>query len=225
MRKQALHPRTAAINRIQKNQAKQARMDAITWLSKKFPQAFDNSNMIRPLKCGIMHDILQYAEEALQDGISRSKLRQAVVVFTRRLDYLACLKARESRISLSGEPVETVTDEDAARAALKIKKRIEKGIKNAKKEALSTQRSTQNVSRAAHTATYLHSEEAATSHTYYRFSEKSDACSFVAPSPVSKSSSVLVKHKPNRQFDPDAVARLKAKLGLQSQVSEEQSEA
>lgn len=220
MRKQELHPRTAAINRTQKIQAKQSRVDAIAWLAKKFPEAFDNSNIIRPLKCGIMQDILQYAEEAEKEGISKSKLRQAVVIFTRRIDYLTCLKAREARVCLLGTAVETVSDDDAARAALKIKKRVEKGIKNAKKAAAVPVRAAPT-SKPFNLSTYVNSEVAA---TYYSSSDRTDIPGFTPPSHAAKVSSVIVKHKPTRQFDPDAVARLKAKLGLQSQRTEESSE-
>lgn len=68
-----------------------------------------------------MSDILQHAEKAEQVGISKSKLREAVVLFTRRLDYLACLKAREVRIDLHGNPVAEVTEEEAEHASMKIK--------------------------------------------------------------------------------------------------------
>src|SRR5262245_21314590 len=102
MRKQELHPRTAVINKAQKNKSKKARTDALLWLAANFPAAFDNSLRIRPLKIGIMDDILLYADKAEEVGISKSKLREAVVLFTRRLDYLACLKLRELRIDLQG---------------------------------------------------------------------------------------------------------------------------
>lgn len=126
MRKQELHPRTAVINKTQKNQSKKARADALLWLAANFPAAFDNSLRIRPLKGGIMNDILLHADKAAEVGISKSKLREAVVLFTRRLDYLACLKAREMRVDLQGNDVAEVSAEEADHAAAKIKKRVEK---------------------------------------------------------------------------------------------------
>ena len=126
MRRPELHPRTAIINRTQKNASRRTKSLALSWLAEKFPQAFDTTQRIRPLKKGIMNDILAYAEEAAVAGLSKSKLREAVVVFTRRLDYLACLKAKEVRVDLLGNTVEHVTLEEAERAAGKIKKRIEK---------------------------------------------------------------------------------------------------
>ncbi|MDI1352614.1 MAG: ProQ/FinO family protein, partial [bacterium] len=124
MRKQELHPRTAVLNKNQKNLSKKARTDALAWLAATFPLAFDNTLRINPLKAGIMDDILEHAEHAAENGISKSKLREAVVLFTRRLDYLACLKAREMRIDLQGNSMVAVTDEEAEHASLKIKKRI-----------------------------------------------------------------------------------------------------
>ncbi|MDP3559379.1 MAG: ProQ/FinO family protein [Legionellaceae bacterium] len=131
-----LHPITACLNKKQKNHAKQARSQALEWLAQRFPEAFETSQRIRPLKTGIMHDVLAITVEAEKAGISRTKLREAVVLFTRRLDYLTCLKAKEMRIDLDGQPTTFVTSEEAERAALKIKKRLEK--RNAQKATTST---------------------------------------------------------------------------------------
>ena len=79
MRKQTLHPRTAVINQKQKNQSKKTRLDALHWLQLTFPGAFDNRSKIQPLNVGIINDILAYAEQAAAVGISKSKLREAVV--------------------------------------------------------------------------------------------------------------------------------------------------
>ena len=95
MSKHDLHPRTAILNQKEKNKCKLARLKALAWLAEKFPEAFCNQVRIRPLKIGIMDDIIRFTEEASAAGISKSKLREAVVVFTRRIDYLTCLKARE----------------------------------------------------------------------------------------------------------------------------------
>ena len=126
MKNQTLHPHTAAINHKQKIHATLARLDALNWLTETFPKAFDNTCSIQPLKIGILHDILAHAEQAQSAGISKSKLRQAVVVFTRRIDYLACIKAREMRVDLEGNPVARVTEEEAEHASSKIKRRAEK---------------------------------------------------------------------------------------------------
>lgn len=199
MRKQVLHPRTAAINQQQKNQSKKNRLDALHWLQTTFPAAFDNRTQIRPLNIGIMSEILNHADQAYVLGISKSKLREAVVLYTRRLDYLACLKAREPRIDLLGNPSTLVSEEDAESAAKKIKNRVEKSIKNAKKLL----NSTPEVSpRTKPTAMIEHSEP-----------------NSLAVEPIIVRN-VSVTRKQSRAYDPEVVARLKEKLGLSQQKAE-----
>lgn len=198
MRKQILHPRTAAINQKQKNQSKQSRLYALQWLQNKFPAAFDNRVQIRPLNIGIMNEILQYAEEAKEAGISKSKLREAVVLYTRRLDYLACLKARELRIDLLGKPSEPVSEEDADNAAGKIKKRIEKSLKNSKKMSSPIP---EPINRNKMNAIIRSEDEQ-------------------IGSDIPGLRNVSVTRKQSRAYDPQVVARLKEKLGLQVQKNE-----
>lgn len=210
MRKQELHPRTALINKNQKNKSKKSRIDALVWLANQFPEAFDNSLRIRPLKIGIMDDILLHASDAENNGISKSKLREAVVIFTRRLDYLICLKSCEHRIDLQGNDVALVSEEEANHAAAKIKKRIEKGIRNSRK--LLAEKNATNTP-ATTPASYL---------SKLNQSASDDSLPIYPPrsynNPTTESSaratSVLVKHKTSKQFDPETVARLKEKLGL-----------
>jgi ProP effector len=191
MKKNQLHPRTEDVNLKQKVQCRQERAKALNWLVETFPKAFDTRESIHPLRIGIMDEILKYAPEAQQAGISKSKLRQAVVVFTRRLDYLACLKAQECRINLFGEACEPVTEEEASMAAHKIKKRIEKNIRNQKK---------------AQEPAYIKAYQSAyDNHQRSHASEKDVA---------SKKIEIVFKSKTSRNFDPEAVSRLKSKLGL-----------
>lgn len=203
MRKQTLHPQTAAINQKQKNHSKKARLEALTWLTKTFPKAFDTSLSIQPLSLGIMKDILLHADKAAEAGISKSKLREAVVIFTRRIDYLACLKAREMRIDLTGLPTEAVSEEDAENAAAKIKKRVEKSAKIARKNISALPRPGSSVVTSSSSESNLPFPEREPA-----FSVKN---SYNTPARVA---AVTIKHKPSRQYDPEAVARLKAKLGL-----------
>jgi ProP effector len=208
MRKQELHPRTAVINQKQKNLSKKARLDALSWLSKTFPAAFDNRLRIQPLKLGIMDDILIHADKAEKAGISKSKLREAVVLFTRRIDYLTCLKAREMRIDLEGNTVAEVTEEDALRASLKIKKRVEKSAKSARKNladlaAQPYKKHTPSVSSPTPDFVPFYPERAP---AYSLHNSVLATPARVTP--------VTVKHKQTRAYDPDAVARLKEKLGL-----------
>lgn len=214
MRKQALHPRTEVINHKQKIAAKKARNDALHWLSVTFPRAFDTSVSIQPLKLGIMQDILVHEAAAALAGISKSKLREAVVLFTRRIDYLACLKAREMRIDLEGNPVVLVSEDEANHAAAKIKARVEKSAKNAKKTLL-PQSKTNNNPALNDLRQYPAAQEGA---PYYP--QRPPAFSVQHNDTTAARTAVVVTHKSSRAFDPDAVARLKEKLGLSRSKSE-----
>lgn len=205
MRKQTLHPRTAVINQKQKNQSKKSRLNALHWLQEKFPAAFDNRLKIQPLKLGIMSDILAYADDAAAVGISKSKLREAVVLFTRRLDYLVCLKAREMRVDLLGNPVALVSEEDAEHAALKMKKRVEKSVKNARKLISSL-----GPEHQKRTKIY-------TSDIHEQAQSECNGSPFMT-SAAPRVMPVTVTHKQSRTYDPVAVARLKKKLGISQKL-------
>lgn len=204
MKKHELHPRTAVINQKQKNLSRKARLDALRWLAETFPKAFDNSIRIRPLSLGIMQDILNHPAAI---GQSKSKLRQAVVLFTRRIDYLICLKSREMRINLEGEVVSQVTEEEASLAVVKIKKHVEKSAKIARKNLMQSvvvSKSNQPVQEPSPV-----------------FSERlQDYNPQQTSSSSAKNASVVITHRQNRQYDPDAVARLKEKLGLSRKKTE-----
>lgn len=229
MRKQELHPRTAVLNKNQKNKSKKARIDALAWLALNFPNAFDNSVRISPLKLGIMDDILNYADKAAEAGISKSKLREAVVLFTRRLDYLACLKSREMRVDLQGNTLSEVTEEEADHAAVKIKKRVEKGVRNARK-IMAEKTASQSGSIPQISNNYISKPTSSSSYasddylpTYPARAPAAYSAQNTSVQPA-RASAVVVKHKTTRQYDPDAVARLKEKLGL-SRSLEEKKEA
>ncbi len=219
MSQQELHPRTAVLNKNQKNNSKKLRIQALQWLAVQFPLAFDNSLCIRPLKIGIMEDIFQETDKALADGISKGKLREAVVVFTRRLDYLACLKSREMRIDLQGNEIAEVSLEEAECAAAKIRKRVEKSARNARKLF---SKAPQSTATPTHSIIQVKTPRPMTQDQDDYFptypSRSSIYTSNTAPQPA-KVSPVIVKHKTTKQYDPSAVARLKEKLGL-SRVEE-----
>lgn len=201
MKIQVLHPRTAIINQKQQYNAKMSRLTALSWLRKTFPLAFDSERRIAPLKIGIIHDILAHAEAAAVEGISKSKLREAVVIFTRRIDYLVCLKSREMRINLQGEAIAEVSVEEAEQAALKIKKRIEKSLKTSRAAVASTKSSKINydntTDKSSRTLQYAESDLTIEQHHATQAQK-----------------TVVVTHKSARTYDKDAVLRLKAKLGL-----------
>ncbi|AWN73020.1 ProQ/FINO family protein [Legionella anisa] len=226
MRRQELHPRTAVINKAQKNKSKKARTDALLWLAANFPAAFDNSLRIQPLKVGIMDDILLYADKAEEVGISKSKLREAVVLFTRRLDYLACLKLREMRVDLHGNEVGAVSEEEAEHAAVKIKKRVEKSVRNARKvqtEKTPTQSNSNQQSSSFQAKIMSQAPTTGEDHfpTYPARSPMYNTLN--APVQPAKTTAVVVKHKTAKQYDPDVVARLKEKLGLSRNEKKEET--
>lgn len=215
MRKQPLHPRTAALNAKQQNLSKRARDEALRWLAARFPEAFDNSERVRPLKVGIMQDILEYCSEAEAAGISKSKLREAVVRFTNRIDYLTCLKSREARIDLFGNPGEAVSAADALAAMQKVRLRIEKNIKVTRKPSHAP-----DINKPQKATKILPKSEPPLYST--ENSEKSIAYNMQDSfSHASRSAQqVMIKHKQTRQYDPDVVARLKEKLGLSQKKNE-----
>ncbi len=245
MRRQPLHPRTAVLNEKQKNSSKLARFSALNWLKTQFPEAFDNSLRIRPLKLGIMNDVLAHAEEAKKSGISKSKLREAVVIFARRIDYLTCLKAKEMRIDLNGEPVAPVSEEEAENAATKIRKRVEKAARNARKQ-LAAKVASSPSPKPGYVSQPTSIDHTRSAFDYGSKNQGSSSKRTYANSHANRNtydqrdldfypereqrkapqqaSSVVIKHKPTRQFDPNAVARLKEKLGLsRKELSTEES--
>ena len=227
MSKQELHPRTEVLNKTQKNQSKKARFDALAWLAKEFPAAFNNAARIRPLKIGIMDDILEYTEKAKEAGISKSKLREAVVLFTRRLDYLTCLKARELRIDLFGNAVVEVTEEESLHAAAKIKKRVEKSVRNARKIMASMVSTHQNDSykkSIPYPAKPLSQSSSAAEDFLPVYPLRASAFNEKQTPAQPAKTPVVVTHKATRQFDPNVVARLKEKLGLSRAENKETSE-
>ena len=210
MKKQALHPRTESINIKQKKRAKLARIEALRWLAQTFPAAFDTSQQIQPLKIGILNDVLAHAATAPDCGVSKSKLREALAMFTRRIDYLACLKTRGIRIDLYGNPIAEVNDEDADHAAIKIKKCIEKSAKYNK--TLSAKKTTTHATSKPHAVGCAHnpleSKQTLPAHHYPSYNpELLDR--HATQKSVHKPSIII---KPSRKYD--AVARLKEKLGL-----------
>ena len=197
-----------------------ARSEALVWLTAKFPNAFDNTRAINPLKVGIIEDILLCADEAALVGISRSKLREAVVVFTRRIDYLTCLKAREMRIDLYGNPVSTVTVDEAEKAAIKIKKRIEKCARNARKTLESKTSPVLRPAAWKSVPLIVNGNDSNEADPHYIDRPPLYGSTSVTP----KTAAVIVTHRGGRQYDPEAVAKLKEKLGLSRKTEKTEAE-
>ncbi len=124
-----IHPRTQQINSDQQAKARKACLDTLKWLAEEFPNTFNTELKVRPLKIGIVNDLIAYIDKHHIKTISRSKLRKALVVFTRRMEYLVCLKHQEFRVDLEGNEVAQVTKEEASQAQEKIRSHVEKNIR------------------------------------------------------------------------------------------------
>ena len=176
------HPTTTAVHRRQQDASRKARLQALAWLKDCFPEAFDTETRIRPLKIGIIDDIFEHYDASEEKAVSKSKLREALVMFTRRMDYLACVKVRDDRIDLEGNIVGSVSEVHAAHAAETMRSHVDRSIEQDKEEA---------VEETARVTIDLHPS--------------------LEPK---KAPAVTIRRKTTRQFDPEVVARLKAKLGI-----------
>lgn len=210
------HPRTTQIKRQQKEEANKARIDTLKWLASTFPEAFNTERRVRPLKIGIMQDILDYIEKHRPENISKTKIRQVVVMFTRRMEYLVCLKCRNHRVDLDGQFAGQVTEEEAEKAAAKIKQRMEQSLTTTAHTAKKTSKKT----------TYHREAQAENSHfnptDAYQARNQSHSQYLAEPetTPANPTATqVTIKRKISRRIDPDAVARLKAKLGISKETA------
>lgn len=214
-RRQELHPRTAAINKTQKNHSKKSRLEALQWLAATFPKAFDTTRSIHPLKIGILDDILLHAEAAAALGISRSKLREALAFFIRGVAYKTCVKQGGVRIDLDGNPTTEVTKQEAESAANIIKKQVDKSLRHTRK----------TLGHKTVTNYGVRPQGAKASPTY---ASSEPSSQYIERTPLynpsntnnntNKAATVIITHKSTRQYDPQAVARLKEKLGLSQQA-------
>lgn len=119
------HPNTVRSNREQQQTSKEAKKLTFDWLVNTFPQAFFvDKEKICPLKVGIIEDILVYHAELSSTPVSRSKIRQSIQHYARRIPYLKQLQTQAVRINLQGKPAGMVTEEEAEAAARKIKRTL-----------------------------------------------------------------------------------------------------
>lgn len=134
--KQRQHPNTERVNREQQQASKEAKKLTFEWLIKTFPQTFftDKEN-IRPLKLGIIDDILNYLSHCNQSSISRSKIRQSIQHYARRLPYLKQLQFEASRIDLQGREAGFVTEEEEELAIRKIKRALSRSKLRMRKDS------------------------------------------------------------------------------------------
>lgn len=98
--------------------------EVIAWLQEYFPNAFPYvKKHIKPLKLGIIDDILAFYERLDTQPYSKKKIRLALAYYTQSPQYLTAQVAGSQRIDLYGEIVEAVTDEQAQYAQEKYKQR------------------------------------------------------------------------------------------------------
>ncbi len=112
--------------------------ETLDLLYKYFPKAFIKEGNCLPLKIGIFDDLK--AAVPSHEGLSISKVRAALRLYTTRLRYLYSLKEGAARIDLDGNEVEVVTAEHAKFAKDRFKEINDKRKANRPKP--------QNVQRA-----------------------------------------------------------------------------
>lgn len=205
-----IHPTTKEVNKRQIELSNKAKIEALEWLASTFPEAFNTESRVRPLKKGIMDDIFAYLDKNPEPDLSRSKLREAVVMFTRRMEYLVCLKCRNDRIDLEGNFASEVTEEEAEQAVSKIKGSMHDASDKYKRASNFSTREPRKASfNSPHSATTMPPimHEGST-----LVAASSSACM-----PKTVHTQVTIKRKIAKRIDPEAVARMKAKLGITKQ--------
>ena len=85
--------------------------EALALLCKHFPKAFVKDGECKPLKVGILEDLKPLIANI--EGLSISKVRAAVRVYTTRLRYFYAVREGAMRVDVQGNEVEPVTAEHA----------------------------------------------------------------------------------------------------------------
>ena len=89
-------------------------MEAMDLLCEHFPKAFIKEGDCKPLKIGILEDLKPRIVDI--PGLSISKIRAAVRIYTSRLRYLYALREGSQRVDLDGNECGAVLAEHAAYA-------------------------------------------------------------------------------------------------------------
>lgn len=85
--------------------------EALELLYVHFPKAFIKEGDCKPLKIGILEDLKPLIADI--EGLSISKVRAAVRIYTTRLRYFYSVREGAMRVDLNGNEVEAVTAEHA----------------------------------------------------------------------------------------------------------------
>lgn len=100
--------------------------EALAWLKVTFPLAFFDGRQCKPLKVGIIKDIIDYIETHPELSVSKTKVRLAVVQYTRQRYYITHLREGADRIDLTGTPAGQVNEEEAKSAQFKLRRKGKK---------------------------------------------------------------------------------------------------
>ena len=99
---------------------------AIEWLLDQFPKAFfQKANQVKPLKLGILDDIIEFYDRLEEPPFSKKQIREAVNYYSSSKSYLNCQKPNASRINLFGQLYGKVETEQAAYAEQRLQERHE----------------------------------------------------------------------------------------------------
>ena len=103
---------------------KKERLSIIDWLIDHFPGAFfKKSHDIRPLKIGILNDIIEFYDRLEAPTFSKKKIRDAVSFYSSSPAYLSNQKEGSARIDLFGNEIDVVTREQAHYASQRFQER------------------------------------------------------------------------------------------------------
>ena len=106
---------------------KKEKQKVINWLIETFPSAFfKKAREVKPLKIGILDDILDHYHRLEIPPFSKRLLREGLHYYTGSTVYLRQQKANSPRIDLFGNEVDLVSDEQARYATETLASRKEK---------------------------------------------------------------------------------------------------
>ncbi|MDF1646339.1 MAG: ProQ/FinO family protein [Legionellaceae bacterium] len=102
---------------------KQQKLKIINWLIEYFPAAFfRKTRYIKPLKIGILEDILAFHQQLDTPPFNKKILRDALTYYCTSPAYLSAQKEGKERIDLFGNEMGLVTSEQAKYARLRYER-------------------------------------------------------------------------------------------------------
>lgn len=106
---------------------KKEKLQVIDWLVEHFPRAFfKKKEHIKPLKIGVLDDIIDFYERLDTPPFSKKALREALNYYSASPFYLTSQRANEARIDIYGNEVDVVTESQASYAKQKYQERYVK---------------------------------------------------------------------------------------------------